>query len=442
MAETSPIHTRPGEMLQQLIRFDTTNPPGNEVLAIDYLDGLLTDAGIATRRIARDPQRPNLLARLKGRGDAPPLLLYGHVDVVSTVGQRWTHPPFSGDLIDGYIWGRGALDMKSGVAMMTAAFMRAAAEGTDLPGDVILCIVSDEEDGGDWGAKFLTEQHAHEFEGVRYAIGEFGGFSLNLRGVKFYPIMVAEKQWSHLRAWVRGPAGHGSLPKRGGAAAKLAHALTALDRTRTPVHVTPVTRDMINGIADGIGGFEGILLRQLLNPALSDRFLGMLGTAAEVFEPLLRNTANATVFRGGDKVNVVPGEIMFELDGRLLPGFKPADLIAELQAIVGPDVEFELVRHDPGPEKIDMALFDTLAGILIEHDPSGKPLPLLLGGVTDGRFFAQLGIQTYGFLPMQLPPDLNFAGTIHAADERIPADALPFGTEMIFRALQRFHRTR
>ncbi len=432
------LYQRPAELLQRLIRFDTTNPPGNEAECIAFINNLLTEAGIETTLLARDPQRPNLIARLKGQGNVPPLLLYGHVDVVTTANQKWQHPPFEGKLVDGYIWGRGALDMKGGVAMMLAAFLRAKAEGVALPGDVVLAIVTDEEAGGDYGARFLVENHAALFDGIRYAIGEFGGFTLHIGGRRFYPIMIAEKQICWLKATVRGPGGHGSLPMRGGAMAKLARLLARLDQTRLPVHITPVARQMFEALSSALPFPTGLLLGQLLNPALADKVLDLLGERGRTFDPLLHNTVNATIVRGGDKVNVIPSEIVVELDGRLLPGHKPEDMMAELRQVLGSEVEVELLRHDPGPAEPDMGLFDTLAGVLREADSTGAAVPLLLSGVTDGRFFSKLGIQTYGFLPMPLPPDFNFAQSIHAADERIPAEAVAFGAEAIYQALQRF----
>ncbi len=227
-----------------MIRFDTTNPPGNEAECIAFIDELLTGAGIKTTILARTPERPNLVARLSGRGNTPPFLLYGHVDVVTTENQKWQHPPFEGKAVDGFIWGRGALDMKGGVAMMLSALLRAKIEGLQMPGDVVLAIVSDEENLGGFGAKFLVENHPGWFEGMRYAIGEFGGFSLYAGNRKFYPIAVAEKQVCWIRATIRGPAGHGSLPARGGAMAKLARLLQELDKKRLPVHITSAARLM------------------------------------------------------------------------------------------------------------------------------------------------------------------------------------------------------
>jgi acetylornithine deacetylase/succinyl-diaminopimelate desuccinylase-like protein len=438
VTEPTTIYQRPAELLQHLIRFDTTNPPGDEAECVTYVNSLLTAAGFETTTLAKDPNRPNLVARLAGQGKAAPLLLYGHVDVVTTAGQQWTHPPFEGKMANGYVWGRGALDMKGGVAMMVAALLRAKAEELTPAGDVVLAIVSDEEARGDFGARYLVENHAEQFTGIRYALGEFGGFSFFVGGRKFYPIQVAEKERCWLKLTVRGPGGHGSLPAPGGAMSKLARLIQQLDENHLPVHVTPVARQMFETMASALPFPSGLVLRQLLKPALADQVLKLLGERGRAFDPLLHNTVNATIVRGGEKVNVIPAEIVLDLDGRLLPGYSPDDLVTELRQIIGHEVEIELVRHDPGPAEPDMGLFDTLAGILQEADPEGIPMPLLLTGTSDARFFSRLGVQTYGFTPMNLPADFSFIQAIHGADERIPVEAVDFGTVAIHRALRRY----
>lgn len=431
------IYRRPVELLQALIRFDTTNPPGNEAACMTWIKGLLDQAGIQSTILARTPERPNLVARLPGQGSAPPLLLYGHVDVVTTANQQWSCPPFEARLADDFVWGRGALDMKSGVAMMLAALLRARLEGVRLPADVILAVVADEEHGGDFGAKFLVEQHGGLFEGVRYALGEFGGFSMTVGGKRFYPIQIAEKQFCIMKAHLRGRGGHGSLPVRGEVMAKLAAFLGQLDRYRLPVHVTPAARLMITAMSASLPGAAGLLLRQLINPPLTDRLLDLLGERGRLFDPLLHNTVSATMLEGGDKFNVIPSQVSVGLDGRLLPGFGPQQLVSELHRLVGSEVEFEIIRHDPGPAEPDLGLFETLASILREADPSGTPVPMLLSAVTDARFFSGLGIQTYGYTPMLLPESFNFSQTIHTADERIPVQAVSFGAEAMYQALLR-----
>lgn len=435
---TTDSYQRPAELLQRLIRFDTTNPPGNEAACIHFLNDLLHEAGIQTSLLARSPERPNLYARLPGRGEAVPLLLYGHVDVVSTEHQAWQHPPFEGAIADGYVWGRGALDMKGGVAMLVAAFLRAKIEGLSLPGDVIFCAVSDEEDFGVYGAKFLVEKHADLFQGVRYALGEFGGFTIYIGGQRFYPIMIAEKQACPIKVTLRGQGGHGSLPERAGAMAKLGQVLQKLDRRRLPVHVTPAARLMVEKIAAALPGLSGLALRQLANPTLTNLVLELLGERGRTFDPLFHDTVSPTMLRASQKLNVIPSEVELGLDGRILPGYTPEDLLRELRQILGSQVELEVVQFDPSPAEPDMGLFDTLADILRRADPGSVPVPLLLSGVTDARFFSTLGIQTYGYLPMRLPEDFNFTATIHAANERIPVEALDFGAQAIYQALNRF----
>ncbi|MCD6569626.1 MAG: M20/M25/M40 family metallo-hydrolase [Deltaproteobacteria bacterium] len=436
--EEATIFKRPVELLQRLIRFDTTNPPGDEAECITYIDNLLRQAGFKTTILARDPRRPNLITRLAGQGSAPPLLLYGHVDVVTTANQAWKCPPFEANIIDDYVWGRGALDMKGGIAMMVAALLRAKAEGLTLPGDVVLAIVSDEEVGGDYGAKYLVENHADLFKGIRYAIGEFGGFTLHIAGKRLYPIMVAEKQACWMKAIVKGPGGHGSLPIRGGAMAKLARLLHQLDKHRLPVHITPIARQMIESLTSEILFPFNIVLQSLLNPRLTDIVLELLGTKGKAFDPLLHNTVSATIVHASEKINVIPSEVVLKLDGRLLPGYTPADMMTELRQIIGHDVELEIIRYDPGPPELDMGRFNTLADILREADPGCIPAPFMLSGVSDARFFSRLGIQTYGFTPMNLPKGFNIMEFIHGANERIPVEALTFGTDAIYKLLGRF----
>ncbi len=430
------LHERPADLLARLIRFDTSNPPGGELECIGWIAELLRDAGCEVRILARTPERPNLVARLRGRGAAAPLLLQGHVDVVPARGD-WSHEPFAGEIADGFVWGRGALDMKGGVAMMLAAFLRANAAPEPPPGDVILCLLSDEEAGSENGASFMVSEHAELFDGVRYAIGEFGGFTMELGGGRFYPIMVAEKQLCWTRATLRGPAGHASMPVRGGAVGRLGRLLSALDRRRLPVHVTPVVRSMVQGIASEVPRAMALPLRSLLTPSLTNAVLDAGGERLAMFDSLLHNTASATILSGGEKINVIPDEVTVELDCRLLPGYSPQDVFGELRELAGSDIEFEVLQHDPVAAEPDMGLFETLAGALRELDPTAKPIPMLLPAVTDGRFFSSLGIQTYGFLPMQLPADMPFMRLIHAPDERLPTGAVEFGTEAIGRVIAR-----
>ena len=434
------LHAHPAKLLQRLLQFDTTNPPGAERECVEWVDGVLQEAGLETAFVAADPERPSLVARLRGNGAAAPLMLQAHVDVVPTTGQEWTHPPFAGEVADGFIWGRGALDMKSGAAMFVAAVLRAVATGMQPAGDVVLALLADEEAGGDAGAAHLVRERPDLLEGVRYSLGEFGGFTLDMAGRRFYPIQVAEKQVCFLKATVRGPGGHGALPMRGGTMARLGKLLRTLDRRRLPVHVTPVARKMIEQTAAELPLPASVLLPRLLNPRLTDPVLALLGDRGTVFDPLLHNTVNATIVGGGDKVIVIPSVAPVAPPPRLLPGFTGDDMLRELRALLGPDVDVEVVRYDPGPPEPDFALFDLLAGVLRHADPKGTPIPLLLAAFTDARHLARLGIQHYGFTPMQLPTEMRFTELIHAADERVPVEALEFGTSAVYRVLERYGR--
>jgi acetylornithine deacetylase/succinyl-diaminopimelate desuccinylase-like protein len=426
----------PAELLQDLIRFDTTNPPGAERACVERIGALLSEEGIAWQTYAARPERPNLVARLPG-GPGPGLILQGHVDVVTTVNQRWTHPPFGGELFDGWVWGRGALDMKNGVAMMVSAFIRAKREATPLPGDLLLVVLADEEAGGLEGAAWLTDNHPELFTGVRHTIGEGGGYSSVMGGIRFYPIMVSEKRGCQLQLTLRGPGGHASLPMRGGAMAKLGEVLGALNGTRLPVHLTEPVRLQLEGMRDRFLGERAALFNRLLEPGHTDEALDELGEEGRSLDAALHNTVNATIVEGGLKINVIPSEVRLSLDGRLLPGQGPDDMLRELRAIVGEEPAIEVVRLGPAQPEPDLRRFQVLADVIRELDPDGVPLPYLVSGGTDGRHFAKLGISTYGFTPATLPAGFDAWATIHDADERIPATALDFGTEAIFRAIQR-----
>ncbi len=329
------------ELLADLIRFDTTNPPGNESACIAYVQRLVEEAGVETRIVAKDDARPNLIARVPGAGEAPPLLLYGHVDVVTTAGQKWSHPPFAGELVDDWVWGRGALDMKGGVAMLVDAFLRAARGELKPRGDVILAVLSDEENGGDFGARFLAEEHADLFEGVKHALGEFGGARIRIAGRSFYPIQVAEKQICWLTGVVRGPGGHAALGVRGSAMGKVGRILARLDSGRLPVHVTAVARAQIEGMADALPRPQSLVLRSLLDPRLAEITLRAPLPELRPLDRTLRNTVSATIVHGGEKINVVPSRVELELDARSLPGYGPEDVIREIRSLVGPELELD-----------------------------------------------------------------------------------------------------
>jgi acetylornithine deacetylase/succinyl-diaminopimelate desuccinylase-like protein len=426
------------ELLRALIRFDTSNPPGNERPCLEFVADLLREAGVEPRFVAREADRPNLFARLPGRGDSPPLLLYGHVDVVPANPGEWRNPPFGGELADGEVWGRGALDMKGGVAMLVAVVARAAAERLEPAGDLLLVLASDEETGSELGAKFLVDEHADLFDGVRYGLGEIGGFTEWVGERRLYPIQVAEKQRCLVRATIRGAGGHPSTVVRKTAAGKLGRFLTALEKRRLPVHVTPVVRAMLDAMTGALPVHQRLALRPLAAPRLTDRLLDLFGKDAESLDPLLHNTATPTVVCGGESTNVIPTEITVDLDGRLVPGQNPTDLVRELEALVPGVATYEVMREEPAVTAApDLALFPMLAEIIREREPGGTPMPTLIPGYTDARHFARLGIQTYGFLPMRLPPHITTA-LIHAPDERVPAEAVRWGADCLWEAVRRY----
>ena len=343
------------------------------------------------------------MTRLPGRGDAPALVLQGHVDVVTTANQTWTHPPFDADLIDGWVWGRGALDMKGGVVMMLCAVLRAKAEGVVPAGDIILTIMADEEAGSDYGARFLTEEHPEQFEGARYAIGEGGGSSQHMFGRRYYPVTVAEKQVCWMRATLHGPGGHGASVHRDGAMAKLGHLLTTLNGNRLPVHVTPVMEQMDDALAESAPAEQAMLLRELLDPARTDAALDELAAQgvrqARMLDALLHNTVNATVVRGGDKTNVIPSRIDLELDGRVLPGYTSDDIMAEVRALVGDgELELDVVRHDAGGAEPDLGLFPLLKELIQEADPDG-----VAHSVDGGRLHGRAHVYAAGHPELRVP---------------------------------------
>lgn len=427
----------PVYLLQQLIKFDTTNPPGNERECIEYIEYVLNAADIETKIYTENEQRPNLVARIPGNGTADPLLLYGHADVVPTEGQEWHYPPFEGKVVGDCVWGRGTLDMKGALAMMISSLLKLKTEEILPSGDIIFAVVSDEEAGG-LGAKYLVEKHSELFKGVKYAIGEFGGFTMYAGNQKFYPIMVAEKHKCPVEVVFKGYGGHGSIPVKNGAAAKAGKFMSIINKKKLPVHITPVVEAMINKMADNLPAVQKFLLRLMLKKNFTNLIIKLMGENGAAFDSILHNTINATLISGGTKINVVPEEVTVTLDGRMVPGIEPEEFLEEIKNIAGQDAEASIIKYDKGPVEVNLGLFDTLAGIIKEKEPNGIPTQLLVPGVTDARHFSKLGIQTYGFTPMLLPKGLNFTQLIHGSDERIPVEALQFGTEAIFALLNKF----
>lgn len=439
MASPSPV-----ELLQSLVRFDTTNPPGDEAACVGYIRGLLTSAGLEPRILAEVESRPNLVVRLPGRGEAPPLLVHGHVDVVTTRGQDWTHPPFEARLVEGMVWGRGTLDMKGDVAAQLSALLRLNEERRRPAGDVILAVLSDEEAGSDHGARFLVERHPELFEGVRYSIGEGGGVTREIEGRRLCHITVAEKRVCWMHAVLRGRGGHGSSPVFGGVMSRLRALLEALDSRWLPLHLTAPVRAQLEAMAAALPEPAAARIRSLLDPDRAEATLAAMDDRdRRRFGPILHNTVSVTTLRAGEKVNVIPGEVHVDLDGRLLPGFDASDMIEELRAAMGEElaaaVDLTVTRSEPPVQReADLGLMPTLRAVLGELEPEAVAVPGVLSGFTDGRMFERLGIQNYGAMLTRNPPGWEGAGLGHAADERIPIESLESCAEAMYRVLTRY----
>src|SRR6266849_4390975 len=257
------------------------------------------------------------------------------------------------------------------------------------------------------GAKWLVDAHPDLFAGVRHAIGESGGVALHIGGRRFYPIMVSEKRGCQMVVTLRGPGGHGSIPAHGGAMAKLGDLLTRLDNSRLPVHITTPVKQQLERMRDALDEPLKGKFAALLDPVRTDAALAELGPMNRGLDAALHNTVNATIVSGGLKVNVIPSEVRVQLDGRLLPGFGPEDMLRELRAVIGPEREIEVTLDGPAQPEVDLSQFDLFASVLMEADSGCVPVPSLVTGGTDARHFARLGIRTYGFLPLNVAPDFN-----------------------------------
>ncbi len=431
------------EICQSLLRMDTTNPPGNELPAALYVQEKLHEVGYETTLLESAPTRANLVCRYKGTGKAEPLLITAHLDVVEAHEQHWRHPPFSGTIAEGCLWGRGAIDMKNMAAMCTAIMRRLKRDDVQLERDVIFAAVADEEAGCEHGSQFLVEQHP-DLVRAEYALGESGGFSLNLGGTTFYPIQIAEKGVHWIRATFRGEPGHGSMPRPNSAVIQLGEAIAKLGKAKMPVHQTEYVRDFLAAVAASQPAFARPLLRILSRPALLPRILQLFPdqSVARGFSALLSNTVAPTVARAGSKVNVIPGEAELQLDGRTVPGQTEEDLLREIRAILGEDVELTVMKSMPPvvTEPADSLLMDVIRAEIIEREPSALVIPYLIPGFTDAKQFSRLGTHWYGFSPVKLEPrsGLRFAEMFHGHNERIPIAGLHWGTELLYSVVTRF----
>ncbi|WP_436774632.1 M20/M25/M40 family metallo-hydrolase [Yinghuangia sp. YIM S09857] len=421
------------DLCRDLIRIDTSNfgdgsGPG-ERAAAEWVAEKLAEVGLEPEVFESAPGRASTVVRIAGEDRSRPgLLIHGHTDVVPANAADWSYDPFSGEIADGCVWGRGAVDMKDMDAMVLAVVRDRMRSGRKPPRDVVLAFLADEEAGGTYGARHLVDTRPELFEGVNEAIGEVGGFSFTVNDdLRLYLIETAEKGMEWMKLVVDGTAGHGSMINKDNAITELCEAVARLGAHQFPVRLTKSVRAFLEEVADALG-IE-------LDPEDIEGAIEKLGPIARIIGATIRNTAQPTMLGAGYKVNVIPGQATAHVDGRFLPGFED-EFYAELDAVLGPRVRRERVHRDKALETdFDGALVEAMAASLRAEDPAARAVPYCLSGGTDAKSFADLGIRCFGFAPLKLPADLDFAGMFHGVDERVPVDGLKFGVRVLDRFL-------
>lgn len=434
--DTSAAESEVAELVSQLIQIDSSNFGNNESrgegAVAEYCAAQLAEVGIQSERFTTtDGHREGVFARIPGRDPSrPKLLVHGHIDVVPANETTWEQPAFGGVIEDDVVWGRGAVDMKDMDGMMLSTVRNWARQGIQPDRDIVLLFVPDEEAGGTHGSHWLVENRPDIFEGVTEAIGEVGAFSYNLTDdLRIYPIQIAEKGMAWLRLKAEGLAGHGSLLQDDNAVARLCEAAARLGTHRFPVQLTPAAKQFIEQVEE----LTGIPI-DLDDPNDAVQKLGSIG---RVIGATVRNTANLTMVDAGYKENVVPSEASAVIDGRFLPGHQD-QFIAQVEEILGDGISWEYIHEDIAVEtSFDGPMVDLMASVLRGEDPQAITVPYLMSGGTDAKAFSSLGINCYGFSPLQLPSELDFFGMFHAVNERVPVSSLQFGV----RTLDRFLRS-
>ncbi|MBO8190368.1 M20/M25/M40 family metallo-hydrolase [Streptomyces oryzae] len=421
------------DLCRELIRIDTSNYGNNEGpgerAAAEYVAEKLAEVGLEPQIFESSPGRASTVARITGEDPSrPALLIHGHTDVVPANADDWTHHPFSGEIADGCVWGRGAVDMKDMDAMTLAVVRDRMRSGRKPPRDIVLAFLADEEAGGVYGARHLVDNHADLFEGVTEAIGEVGGFSFTVNeDLRLYLVETAQKGMHWMRLTVDGTAGHGSMTNNDNAITELCEAVGRLGRHKFPVRVTKTVRSFLDELSDALG--------VELDPEDMEETLARLGGIAKIIGATLQNTAAPTQLGAGYKVNVIPGQATAHVDGRFLPGYEE-EFLADLDRLLGPRVRREDVHADKALETtFDGALVEAMQTSLRAEDPVARAVPYMLSGGTDAKSFDDLGIRCFGFAPLKLPPELDFAGMFHGVDERVPVDGLQFGVRVLDRFL-------
>jgi acetylornithine deacetylase/succinyl-diaminopimelate desuccinylase-like protein len=419
---------------QDLLRIDTTNTgdldtSAGERAAAEYVAGQLAEVGIESHLRESAPGRASVVARIPGTDPGrSALLVHGHLDVVPADPTEWSVPPFSGELRDGYLWGRGAIDMKDFDAMVLAVVRQWQREGRRPPRDVVLAFLADEEAGSRYGAHFLVDTEPELFEGCTEAIGEVGGFSFTIaQDQRLYLIETAEKGIDWLRLHARGRPGHGSMLNDDNAITALAEAVARVGRHRFPIVLTPTVRAFLDEVSAALG-IE-------FDPENPEATIGKLGSLAIIIGATIRNTANPTRLQAGYKDNVIPSSATATIDCRTLPG-QFEQFREQIQAVVGPDIEIETGERQIALETtFDGPLVEAMKAALRAEDPGARAVPYMLSGGTDAKAFSRLDIRCFGFSPLRLPPDLNFSALFHGIDERVPVDGLQFGVRVLDRFL-------
>lgn len=421
---------------KELIRIDTTNYGDNEAVgereAAEYIMTYLTDVGYDPTYLESSPGRGSIVFRIPGKNpNRPALVVHGHTDVVPADASEWKMDPFGGEEMDGLIWGRGAVDMKNMVAMILAVVRDMRINRWQPDRDLIVAFFADEEAGGVYGAQWLVNNHPHLFEGATEAISEVGGYSVEVNGRRVYLLQTAEKGLAWLRLVAQGTAGHGSQINEDNAVTQLAAAIARIGAHSFDTSLHPTVERLLNGVADLAG-----LTFDPRDPRAIDEALAALGPAAKFVGATIKTNINPTQFDAGYKANVIPGAASAALDMRFLPGEEKLAM-ETLKDLAGPGVKIEDIHRDVALEApFDTTLVDQMIGSLDSEDPGAIVLPYMLSGGTDNKSLSRLGITGYGFAPLRLPPELDFAGMFHGVDERVPVDAIEFGVRVLKKFLK------
>jgi len=420
------------ELCRDQIRIDTSNygddsGPG-ERKAAEHVATLLDEVGIESTMVEETPGRTSLIAHWGDTSsDRPALLLHAHLDVVPAAAEDWQVDPFSGEVQDGYVWGRGAVDMKDFNAMLLSVVRARARAGAVPDRPIVLAFTADEEAGGHHGAEIMVEQYAEHFDGVTEAVGEVGGFSATVRGRRIYLVEAAEKGMAWMKLTARGRAGHGSMINGENAVTRIAQAVARIGAHEWPVRLTPAMEVLLATVAD-LAGTEA-------TPENAEALVEEFGSASRMLGAVIRHTTNPTMLGAGYKANVIPTEATAHVDGRFLPRFED-EFFATLAELVGDGIDVEyLSRQQPWETPYDGDLVDAMHRSLLAEDPDALVAPFLMSGGTDAKHFRTLGMRSYGFTPLRLPADLDFTALFHGVDERVPVDALEFGARVFDRFL-------